>query len=813
MFPRILLACCLLLSCVCSYDIAHGQSVSKTTLPNHKGQVTGRVVDSAKGDALEATVIVTNKSGSQVATATAKKDGNFSLVLPGYGEYTFTILYVGYSKHTQLVSWKRGEVAELGVIQLNGQPEELNEVVVKSKKPLIQSKPDKVVYNASADISNAAGSAADVLAKAPMITVDAEGAVKMRGNANIKVLLNGLPSGMFARNLSEALKMIPANTIESIEVITSPSAKYEAEGAGGVINIITKKLRGSNGNLNLNLGNLEQSGNGAINITRGKWDISLSGQANNRKRHRITDLIRQTVDGDNVTGSLHQVSDLDRHNRSASGDFTTTYTIDSSQKLSANASLWKGSWPVIANQYTSYTDAQTNSQYNQVSDQKEQDRWWEFSLNYKKTFARAGQELEVAGSHSDWKNSASYINNQYDMTGKNYFREQSPNNGTGHNWRIQADYTHPLTKSGKSKLETGFRADRTKDFNEYSVRNNRDNPGSDVLQEDSSRGNSLHYYQNVVAGYVSMVVEAKGGWTIRPGIRYERTRLGGDFTNNTQPGFASEFENWVPNLLIAKKLNERHDVKFNYNERINRPDIWDLNPYVNASDPRNINYGNPALRPELTRTLEAGHSYKAGGAFSITSSVYYSFNSNAVESLTTVDSAGVSYTTSQNVASNKRLGVNVSSSFRITRNWNVNTGGDYYHVWYASKALAVKNDGNFYSVNLNSSYTLPRNYTLQLSGNYNNGYVTLQGRGSAYLNYGFSARKEVLNKKAGITLRVNNIFQKTLNQWSYTRFSNFNSSTYNMFYNRSFTVTFNWQFGAYRKVEEGGGEGAGGSRS
>ena len=209
------------------------------------------------------------------------------------------------------------------------------------------------------------------------------------------------------------------------------------------------------------------------------------------------------------------------------------------------------------------------------------------------------------------------------------------------------------------------------------------------------------------------------------------------------------------------------------------------NPYVNASDPRNLTSGNPQLRPETTRMLEIGHSLNASSGFTLNSSMYYYSNSNAIESLTTVDAQGVSKTTPSNVASSKRLGSNINLSMELNNKWMANGGLELYRVWFKSTALDIGNKGNFYTVNLNTSYTLPKNYTLQISGDYSNGFVMLQGRSSAFWSYRLSAQKEVFNKRASILLNVNNPFQKTISQRSYATAPTFSSRTSTNFYNRS----------------------------
>jgi outer membrane receptor protein involved in Fe transport len=767
-----------------------------------KGIVTDSLTHRPIGSA---TLMLSAEGKGIVKTATTVDDGKFAFSVAGKGTYRLDISMVGYRKYISPLMQLTGDTTvDLGTIALKQETGMLNEVIVQGRKALIQSKGDKLVYNASADIGNKAGSAADVLRKAPMLTVGADGEVKMRGSSNIKVLLNGLPSGVLAKNLKEALKMIPASSIASIEVITTPSAKYEAEGAAGVINIVTKKkLKGTSGSVDLSAGNLERSANGGLNIASGKFNFNLLINANMEKERTASELQRTSLANGKQTGDLLQRMDATQRDKGAYGDFTTEYRPDTSQKLGATVSFWKGRWPVKSTLYNLYRSEKDTMEYNQVSEQDGSFTFWDFSLNYQKKFKRTGQELQLVSQYSRSGDKSDYLTDQYYLSGKHYFRERSPNTGQSKDLSFQADYSHPFNKSGTHTLETGVRYSKSNSKSRYSVFNNRDNPGSHELVEDPSRSDVMDYFQNILAAYLSLRLETRDRWSFRPGLRYERTRLGAGFTGSAPP-FRATFSNFVPSMLITKKLDEQHEVKLNYSERIRRPWIWDLNPYVNASDPRNLTFGNPQLLPEITRMFETGHTYSAPSGFTLSSSIYFHSNTNAIESLTTVDSLGISRTTSQNIAANRRLGGNINAYTQIGSNWTINGSAEFFHVWFKSRALGVANDANFYSFSINSSYTLPADYTIQVSGDYSNGYVTLQGRNSANYNYRFSASKELFNKKASITIGINNPFQQTFLQRSYTTASTFHSTSINRHYNRSFTVSFSWQFGSLRSAGESG---------
>lgn len=677
-------------------------------------------------------------------------------------------------------------------------PIDLGTVIVSGKKPMIQSKGDKLIYNAALDISNRSGSAADVLRKAPMITITADGEVKLRGDGNIKVLLNGLPSGILARNLKDALKMIPASSIESVEVITSPSAKYEAEGAAGVINIITKKkMKGTGGSIDISAGNLEQSVNGHLNMNKGKFSINLNVEGSLEKSRTISELNRTSLANGQPIGNLFQRNDETQKDRGGFAELAIVYQLDSSQKIGAGVSHWKAKWPTASEMYSSYKDKQGVNGYNQTSHQGTKVNFSEFSLNYQKKFKHPGQELQLISQYSLSDEYANYLTNQFSLAGKANFREQSPNTSRSTDFSFQADYAQPLDHSGNQLLEIGGRYSKNNSNSNFTVFNNRNTPGSEQLEEDPTRANLMSYYQDIAAAYVNLRFKARKNWGFRLGTRYENTRQGGDFRSG-QPSFSSQFHNVVSSIMISKEINDIHDWKLSFTERIRRPWIWDLNPYINASDPRNLSAGNPALKPEINRMIELAHNYNAPSGFSLNSTVYFQANSNAIESLRTVDSMGISRTTPQNIAANKRLGANFYTGLEISKNWTLSINAELYHVWYKSKVLNMGKEANLYAISINSAYELPKDITIQFSGDYSNGYVTLQNTTSANYTYHFTILKECYHKKVSVALSANNPFQHTFIQRSNATAPSFNSNTASWYYNRSFSLSIGWKFGRLR---------------
>jgi outer membrane receptor for ferrienterochelin and colicin len=747
------------------------------------------------------TVALLKENGEVIKSTSTDSTGHFSFTHNNEGIVLIRCLFAGYkdSVYRQLQIRENRDI-DVGEIQLPQSHSLLREITVTGTKILVEDKGDRLVYNASSDIGSKSGSATDLLKKVPMISANAEGELQMRGNSNIKVLLNGRPSAILAKNLKQALKTIPASSIQSIEVITSPFSKYEADGANGVINIITKQKREETEViLDMSGGNLTQSGSGMLNVAHPKFNFNLSASMN-RDRMRTLSEIRRTslVDGEEK-GNLIQREEILENDRGGQADATIAYIPDSTQEFSATIMYWRGKWPSDTRFYNKYESNEQITEYNQYSKQRGVFNLFDGELSYQKRFNQKGRELLMSGQYSKGRDNTSYITRQYTMSNTNYFTERSPNIGSETEWSGQTDYVHPLGKKKNYIIESGLRYAKNTSSSNYKVFNNHNNAGGE-LTGDSTLANRMDYHQNIFAAYASIKLETLNKWSLRIGTRYEGTRVGGKFENDA-PGFRSSFHNFVPSIYISKKLNDQQDIKFSYTTRIRRPWIWDLNPYVNASDPRNITSGNPRLRPETIRMVEAGHSYTRD-ALILSSSIFFSNSSSAIESLAIVDSLGVSRSTPRNIAFNKTMGASINGFLMLRDNWSVNAGVEVYYISYRSKALSTKNKGTIYSFNANSIYELRHGFSIQINGSYDNGQVTLQGKTSGNYNYQFSARKELMDKKLVFSFTTTNPFQQSFRQHIYTHARTFDSVTDSKNYNRSFSAALSYNLGMEQSREE-----------
>lgn len=774
---------------------------------DHTVSLSGSLVDSATTQPIPFATVAVRDAARLVAGITTDSAGAFRLPNLPLGRYTLSLSSVGYRTKTHPVTLTADEpIVQLGAIVLRSESRTLGEVTVTAQKALIEEKGDKLIYNAEKDISNAGGSAADVLRKVPSLSLDLDGNIQMRGNSNIRVLINGKPSAMMARNLADALKQMPADNIKSIEVITSPGAKYDAEGAAGVINIITKKaLQGFNGSVMASVGTFNRSTNTKLALKTKKLGVSLSANGYQFRNIREVHTLRTTLLNGQPLNYLYQDSHADNTGTGGYGEFSLDYDPDSTSRINFSANAWGGSYPNNSSVINRLTDpAGTTLQYfrNDIRFRNPYGNS-QFDLGYTKTFRKpAGvtseREFTLLTQFSRMPDNYFYDTDRYTLNEVEQlsYRQRSTNYSRNKEYTLQADYTHPFwvrmrRDTAQLKLELGLKAIRRDIGSEYRVEQSLD--GQQPFVADLSQSNDFDYNQQIYSGYTALRLETKQKWNLNLGARFERTEISGNFLT-TQTALATQYQNLIPSVTISKGVKS-HTLKASYTQRIQRPQLWFLNPWVNASDPRNLQTGNPYLNPELNHAVELGHSVSTKGGLSINSAFYWRMTNNAIEFIRTVDEAGVSLSKPQNIAQRRAYGLNVNLSGQANKNWTLNGGADLRYVDLNSPGLNQRNSGLVGNFNVSSTYKLPHNYTLQANGNANTGWISLQGQSSSFYWYGFALKRELMAKKASLTLGVNNPFNRGVSQTNSQSAPTFASDTRFFFLTRSVRLAFEWRFG------------------
>lgn len=756
-----------------------------------KSKISGFLLDSTSKQAVEFATVALLKDSKILEGTTTEVTGKFTFNKVAGGTYQLKITFVGYrDKFINNVAVTEGNDLDLGVISFAQAAQQLQEVQVVEQKALFEDKPDRLVYNAEKDITIKGGNAGDVLRKIPAVAVDLDGNVELRGSSNIKVLINNRPSNLMAKSIAEVLKLIPADDIKQIEVITSPSAKYDAEGTAGIINIITKRntLQGVNGKANTSIGRWNDNYNGNLNYRKKSVGLSARGGFN-KWRNLGENSVNRITTLENYQTQLLQTTSFRGGGENMYGNLSAEWDIDSLNRLSAGLNFYDGK---NAMNFDYVNDFTTPSAPRSLFTRKLYRIYdWDggtLNIDYNKSFKKPKKEFNVLTMFSKEAEDSYYNLDQLNAENAIYYREKSPNTSRNYEGTVQIDFTNPL--DSVSTLEIGAKTILRNVKSDYRVATALD--GSSDFQDVPALANIFDYNQQVASGYVAYSRVSKSKWGINAGARYEHTFIQAAFLAGTVP-FSSNYGNIIPNLSLSRNLPKNQKLKLSYSQRIQRPMLWFLNPYVNASEPKATYSGNPYLKPELTHSAEASYNVYIKES-SVNAVLFMRQTNNAIERIRTVNEDGSTHLTFQNISQNISYGLTLSGSTKIKK-FSANTSLNLYYNILNSPALQAKNENWMYRINLNGTYDFGKGLKAQFFGFFNSPRVMLQGKVSGYAYYNLALQKEVLKKKGTIGLGVDNIFAPYLEQRITFASPTFTQEGSSKYFNRGWRVSFSYEFG------------------
>jgi outer membrane receptor protein involved in Fe transport len=675
-----------------------------------------------------------------------------------------------------------------------------------------------LVYNLDKDITSQGGVATDALKKIPGVTVDIDGNVELLGNPSVRFLIDGKPSVIFGNSVADALQSIPNSQIQSIEVITSPSAKYDATGTGGIINIVLKKskIEGFNGNINLAAGTRLQ--NGSINLAYKKGNIALNTYFSGNAQ-----LTSSTPNGSDrittpLTNRLIQDNISDVYRNGYKSGLGMEWSISKSETISASFGMshFGTNNSGISNQQSMTYDLSGMMLSNFLSDRLSGSKFsvldFESSANYKKKFKKEGRELELAYYATYGNNTTSYHQEQFHIGNSTPFAgSNSINPGKENEINFELNYTEPISE--KVLIETGLRTTMIDIISAADVFNLNGTTGN--YEKDPQQSYNADFKRTILAGYFSMDFPLFHFFDVKAGARYEYT-FNSAYYSNSSNVYIPDYKNFIPSLIMAHNFENQQSIKLAYSYRIERPEFRDLNPFVNLSDPHNISMGNPNLEPEIGNKVELNYnkSFEGGGNINITA--FYQRNSPDIKPYITYyptykigDSiyTDVTVTTRATIASEVRAGVNISGSIPFAKKFILRPNLQLYnrHLNNVNANPAVTN-GFGVRANMNLSYQVSKDLAAEFFGNYNLGMVW-QGKQPTTYSYTFAIRKQFKNNKASLGLIAVNPFNKYINQYSQQKTQDFYSNIYRYTPYRSFGVTFTYKFGKLKfKPKEKEGE-------
>ena len=690
-------------------------------------------------------------------------DDNGQFVLPGIlpGTYALRVSFLGYQDFTRLgvVVPEIGGTVSLGVLPLLAAPQKLDEVVITAQKPLIEEKVDRTVYNAEQDQTTRGGDATDVLKRVPLLSVDLDGNVSVRGSQNIRVLINNKPSTITANSTADGLHQIPADQIKAVEVITSPSAKYDAEGTGGIINIITKinTLRG--GQLSLDGSGGTRSGTLNLNggYRTGKMGFALGGfgRAGYNTPGSFTN---EQLTINPATGRQTRTTQTaDTRQNQLFGRYTLAWDYDLNAHNSLAASLAYGTRNATAYQdalatTTAVLSAAAPSTSVRNVKTTDESGTVDASLSYAHTYEVAQRELSVLALFS--RNDRTYnFNNDIYAASDAAATGRSGNDNASNNQEVtlQMDYQTPIGEN--QLLEVGAKDIKRTVQSDYSYYGQL---------ARTQANNSFHYNQNVAAGYAAYTVALPKNFTLKPGLRYEYTGIMANYGTGAV-GDIPSYGVLVPSVNLLHKLANGNALRLAYNRRIQRPSLQFLNPNLQAANPLIQTQGNPLLRPEYTNNYELGYSTLLKQA-NLNFSAFARNTSGSIQSVRTplgdVNYPGAVLITYENIGQESAYGGNAFVGLNVGEKFSLNGGVDAYYLVLrnnvADPAYAARNAGVVVAGRLYGSYALPRDWGLQVFGFYRGQQVQLQGAQSNFGVYSFSLKHDFAGKKGSLGFGAEN---------------------------------------------------------
>lgn len=772
------------------------------------GKISGTVIDSGTNQPVEfATIALTDATGKTIDGTIADAKGKFTISKIVDGKYTVSLSFIGYQTITQSVELegKKNDI-NLSTIKLEEEAHQLNEVIVEGKKDLVEERVDRTIYNAENDATTRGGDATDVLKRVPMLSVDLDGNVSMRGSTNITVLINNKPSTIMANSVADALKQIPSDQIKTVEVITSPSAKYDAEGSAGIINIITKKNTLQGLTLNVDAGAGFRGSNLGINgnYRKGKMGFSLGGFGRaNYNVEGAFDNSQLTTTTDENQVSTQRLSLQNANNRSQGifGNYNLGWDYDINKKNSVAASIRYG----LRNN-NSFQDALTSRIFengNLLSSSlrdvntKDLSATVDMNFTYTRLFEKPQREFSVLALYSRNDRNNDFTNAILNSTTEEITqRIKNLNDGLNEEYTIQADYQTPI--SDNQMFEVGVKEIRRKALSDFSYFTAAGADGEFVQDNGTTRSNQLNYNQDVLSSYLSHTYSAKSGYSFKSGLRYEYTVIKA-FTRTEDNIDIPEYGVIVPSFNASKKL-KKGTVKASYNRRIQRPSIQFLNPNIQNSNPLNVTIGNPSLNPEFTNNFELGYSTFFKGT-SLNFTTFVRNSNNSIQSIRTPEERpeGTAIVTRyDNIGQENAYGMSFFSNVSLGK-LSINGGGDVYYADLTNNVpnpeQNASNQGWVYSGRLFGSYDLGNNWALQGFSFYRGRRVLLQGYQGGFGIYSLGARKEFKSKKGSVGFGLENFLAPSMKIRNSTETSTIVQNSVTVLNNFSFRINVSYRIG------------------
>lgn len=752
--------------------------------------VSGQIIDSLTNEPVAfATARVTEKQSPKIVNAVAADEqGLFSLTINSTGDFLLIAEFVGKRSDSVYFSVSLNQKnIDLKKIMMTNQSTQLATVSVTAATPLVKTDIDRIIYDTQADPDSKSNTVLDMLRKVPMVTVDGEDKIQIKGGSNYKIYLNGKPSTMISNNPSQVLKSMPASSVKKIEVITDPGAKYDAEGVGAILNIVTESsFGGYSGSVNTSIDNLGSYGLGGYFSTKiGKFGITANFNHHSGRDNAINSYTTQENLNQDIVQNTYRFMRQDSRGERIEyntdwGSLEASYEFDSLNLVSVSASGYSGNYKNSNTystilMYASSYDQTPISGYNTLADYA--GIWGGFSINahYQRNFHKKDRLLIFSYQFDHSPNSSENTVITGDSAGlANMFnpspsdRKISMDGSTGEH-TFQIDYTEPLGK--KHVIETGVKyiLRQNNSNNQYQKRDSLTNLYiPDITQ--TSPGN-MRYRQNIFGAYGSYTFKLEK-FNARAGLRLENTASEVKFIDQPNNNFTPKsYFNIVPSVVLSYKTSVASNLKLSYNQSISRPGIWYLNPFVDNADVTNISKGNPKLKAELTNSFGINYGF-FNQKFNLNASLNTSFTNNLIDRMSILqntDNKITVLTTYENIGKHYNTGGSLFFAWSPTVKFRISANTGLYHNYYNTEYYTAenlkqifRNEGWMYYIFGGFSYTLPFDLKLGFDAAYQSPQVALQGKGFAWSYSMVGLSKDFFKKKLNVSIRMRGVFQNKI---------------------------------------------------
>ena len=748
---------------------------------NMNFKVSGLVIDSETSEPLEyATISLKAKNNpDKVFGGITDENGKFSVdVNPGMYDLTIDyISFISYSNQNLLV---RGNT-DIGNIPLDLDVSVLDEVEVRAERTQVEIRLDKKIYNVGQDITVKGGNVSDVLANIPSIDVDFDGNISLRGNSNVRILINGKPSGLVGLSGPQGLRSLPSESIEKVEVVTSPSARYSAEGTAGILNIILKKqnLLGFNGNFNVNLGIPKNEGiNGTLNVRNEKLNlfgtVNLSNSENSGTFFSETNYTRQDL-------TIEETNDSDYENKNIFFNLGSEYYFDDNTSLTISGFYKKGDdSSFLTNLVNDISRGSISSTNNRLRDETEMDESFEYALDFYKDYDRDGQTLSARISYEESEDDGIEDIEDFStfpLVSESIFEKVS-NIDFQKRLLGQVDFIYPIDKN--TEFEFGYRGNFLERETDYDV---SFLSGSNFIS-DPGLSNVFNYKESVNSVYTQFGKKFDKLSALF-GLRYENSRQEID-QRTTNQFEIKKYSDLFPTLNLAYEFSGQESLTFGYSKRVRRPRGWNINPFPRRNSVTSFRRGNPFLDPTFTTALEVDY-LKRFDKFTLNTSIFYRQSDGNIENITEETGEIVDLIIGSdpnspllqvpvlesypiNLSTNKRIGSELSLTYTPSRSVRLNAS----FTINSSSIRGQYEDQNFdsddtnWSTRFNGFIRLPKNYSLQFFGFVRGPSESAFSTREAFGFVTGAIQKSILDKKGTLSLKFSDLFNTS--QWKYESF-------------------------------------------